>query len=138
MKRIPAPLLAAGLVLVAACGGPIGSDELRRGVETLGALAAEGELIADGAARDRTKTTFTRVHARTLGDEADHEAEKLADASAPPELAGAKRDAVRLAQDVGAALGDLQVMPDDVAAARAARSRLRHLSDEAGRLAGRL
>jgi len=130
-------LLLAGLA-AGGCGGPIQPGELRRGVETVGALAAQGGLLADGAARDRTKATFTRVQARTLAAETDHEAEKLADAQAPAGLAGGKQSAVRLAQRVAGALGDLQVTPGDEAVARAARDSLRRLSDDASALARRL
>src|SRR5215217_1026256 len=82
-------------MVLGGCGGPIRTDELQRGVQSLAALAAEGAILADGTARDRTKATFTRVQARTLGEEADHESEKLADATAPPELARAKAAGVR-------------------------------------------
>ena len=44
--------------------------ELQRGVQSLGALAAQGQLIADGTARDATKQTYVRVMSRTLGEEA--------------------------------------------------------------------
>src|SRR4051794_12183802 len=136
--RVVGALLAASLLLLAGCGGPIRADELQRGVQSIGALAAEGELLADGTARDRTKTTFTRVQARTLGEQATHEAEKLADATAPPRLERARSSGVRLAQDVADALGELQVRPDDPAVGAAARGRLGRLSDEATSLAGRL
>jgi hypothetical protein len=130
------PLLTA--LALSGCGGPIKADELERGVESLGALASEGVVLADGVARDRTKVTFTRVQARTLAEEADHEAEKLADARAPAALAASKDRAVSLAQDVSDALGEIQVRPADPAAARAVKRTLRELSDDADTLVRRL
>jgi hypothetical protein len=43
-------------------------------------IAAQGQLVANGVARDATKSTYARVMSKTLGGEAEHEAEKLADA----------------------------------------------------------
>jgi len=124
--------------MLASCGGAIRADELRRGVESLGSLASEGALVADGAARDRTKRTFTRVQARTLGEQAQHEAEKISDASAPAALARAKVATVTLATDVGDALGELQTAPGDAASAARAGRTLRELAQRAKRLAGEL
>jgi hypothetical protein len=67
-----AALLA--LALWSGCGD-LSRDELNRGVESLSALAAQGELVASGVARDATKATYARVMAKTLGGEAEHEAE---------------------------------------------------------------
>jgi hypothetical protein len=134
--------LALGLLLAAAvvggCGGPIQHDELERGVSTLGATAAEGRLVALDVVEDRTKTTFVRVHSAALADDAQHEAEKLADAQAPPDLVNAKAEAVRIAQAVDSALGDLQVAPSDRRVARHVEQRLDSLSRQAERLMERL
>ena len=136
-STLPLAALAAVLALPG-CGGAIKQEELARGIASLGAIAAEGELMADGAARDRTKATFTRVQARTLAEEADHEAEKLADAQAQGSLAGARDQAVQLAQDVSDALAELRVRPGDRAGAGAARGRLHELTGRADVLQGRL
>lgn len=130
--------LAAVVVALAGCGGPITGGELRRGVDTLGATAAEGRLVALGVAQDRTKTTFVRTAARDLADDAQHEAEKLTDAEAGPRTAGARDDAVALAQDIDSALGDLEVAPADRPGARDVARRLDALSKRADALAERL
>ena len=135
-----AALAAAVVVAIAAagCGGPIEHDELERGVLTLGATAAEGRLVALDVVEDRTKVTFVRVHSAALADDAEHEAEKLQDAQAPPDLIGPKRQAVRLAQEIDAALGDLRVAPSDRRVARNVERRLTVLSQQADRLAKRI
>jgi hypothetical protein len=132
-------ILAGALACAfAGCGGPIQGDELKRGVESLGALASEGKLLAQDVSRDRTRMTFVRVHARELAGEADHEAEKLADATARGSLVDAKAEAVKLAQDISGALGDLQVMAGDEATGRHVAVQLRHYASSASDLAAGL
>jgi hypothetical protein len=125
--------MALGAVGAAAagCGGPIKRDELERGVETLGSTAEEGRLIGRDVARDRSKNTFVRVQARALAEQADHEAEKLADADATGGVASIKSRAVKLAEDISDALGDLQVMPGDRATGADVAGRLTRLAGDA-------
>jgi leucyl aminopeptidase (aminopeptidase T) len=132
LRRIALLLI---VVIAAGCGGPMRADELSRSVETLASAAAEGALLADGAARDRTKATFTRAHARELGETVEHEAEKLSDATAHGAVAGDKADAVELADRISQQLSQLQTAPDDRAGARRAQAALRALADAATRLA---
>ena len=106
-------LLAAFFALAAPGCGDLSQDELNRGVESLSALAAQGQLVASGVARDATKATYARVMATTLGGEAEHEAEKLADAT-PEEGTEAERDAaVAVAGEISALLSELQTYPGD-------------------------
>src|SRR5215212_4340732 len=79
-RRSFAALAVAALVLLLAACEPLGPDELRREVETIHSTAAEGSVLADQIAAQRTKRTFARVQARELGDAADHSAERLTDA----------------------------------------------------------
>ena len=123
-------------VVLAGCGGPITHDELARSIETLESTAAEGALLANDVARDRTKATFARVHARDLGDVVQHEAEKLNDAEADQaDVAKAKTDAVDLADRIGSALGQIQTAPDSEQDGRTASDALTRLSDDAKQLA---
>jgi hypothetical protein len=107
--------MAAALValLLAAGCGDLSRDELNRGVESLSALAAQGELVASGVARDATKTTYTRVMAKTLGGEAEHEAEKLADATPSPEVKRERDAAVQVAAEIADLFSELQIFPGD-------------------------
>src|SRR4051812_1306016 len=124
MKAARSALACLVVMVIAGCGGPITDDELERGVKALGAAAAEGRLVALDVVEDRTKVTFTRVEARDLADDAEHEAEKLNDAEAQTGNAKVKAKAVKLAQDIDAALGDLQVAPADRRVARDVEQRL--------------
>jgi hypothetical protein len=109
-----AALVALGVSLFAFSGcGDLSRDELNRGVESLSALAAQGELIANGVARDATKSTYTRVMAKTLGGEAEHEAEKLADAEPSPEVRKERNAAVQVAGELAALFSELQTFPGD-------------------------
>ena len=114
-------------------------EELARSIQTLESTAAEGSLLAEDVAHDRTKATFVRVHARDLGDVVVHEAEKLNDAEASDaDVASAKTDAIDLADRIGQAIGQLQVAPGSEADGAKAADALDRLSKDAGDLAGKL
>src|SRR4051794_37058026 len=106
--------VAALVALLSFAGcGDLSRGELNRGVESLSALAAQGELIANGVARDATKSTYTRVMAKTLGGEAEHEAEKLADAEPSPEVKKERNAAVQIAGELADLFSELQTFPGD-------------------------
>ena len=126
-------LLAA--VVLAGCGGDMQPDELKRSIGTLESSAAEGALLADHVARDRTKATFARAHARDLGEAVDHVAEKLHDASAEGQAAVRKAAAVDLAGRISEALGQIQTAPDSESEGRSAAADLTRFGDRAGKLA---
>jgi hypothetical protein len=112
---VTAALVALGVslfVFLSGCGD-LSGDELNRGVESLSALAAQGELIANGVARDATKSTYTRVMAKTLGGEAEHEAEKLADAEPSPAVKTERNAAVQIAGELADLFSELQTFPGD-------------------------
>jgi hypothetical protein len=99
-------------LFVSGCGD-LSRGELSRGVESLSALAAQGGLVANGVAEDATKSTYARVMAKTLGGEAEHEAEKLADAE-PEEAVEAERGkAVAVAREIADLFSQLQTYPGD-------------------------
>jgi hypothetical protein len=100
-------------IAMPACGGPMQPEELARSVDTLSSAAAEGALLGNEVARSHSKDTFVRVRATELSGDAQHEAEKLSDATPSTGIAAQKRAAVRLAGDISQALGDLQTMPGD-------------------------
>ena len=135
-----ASLVAAVLVAVTAggCGGPMTSGELRRSVETLKSNAAEGKLLAQGAAEDRTKATFVRALAREVGESTDHETEKLTDAVAREGLEEKMESAVALAEAISDQVGTLQVAPADTEGASDAAGELDDLAARARRLAASL
>lgn len=113
-RGVIAGLLVLGVSLVALSGcGDLSRDELNRGVESLSALAAQGELVANGVARDATRSTYVRVMAKTLGGEAEHEAEKLADAEPSPEVRKERNAAVKVAGELADLFSELQTFPGD-------------------------
>jgi hypothetical protein len=139
MPRRPitlALLIAGAAVSLTGCGGPITPGELSRSIQTLESTAAEGALLANDVARDRTKATFARVHARDLGDVVVHEAEKMNDAQADrPDVAAAKTKAIDLADRIDTALGQIQVAPDSETDGRKSAAALTRLSEDAKKLA---
>jgi hypothetical protein len=106
---------ASALVLAAVMGGcgALSREELSRGVQSLSSLAAQGELVANGVARDATKSTYARVMAKTLGGEADHEAEKLADATPESRVKEERDAAVQVAGEISDLFSELATYPGD-------------------------
>lgn len=138
LARLGAIVVCVFSLAVLGCGGEIQADELSRSIDTLVSSSSEGTLLAKGVAEDRTKTTFTRVRAGELGDDVDHEAEKLNDAEAGPDLADEKRAAVALAQQISGQLGRLQVSPTDERTAVQVEGALTKLKSRSERLQGSL
>jgi hypothetical protein len=136
-RRFVVLVALSGAISLFGCGGPMQPEELARSIETLESTAAEGALLADQVARDRSKNTFVRAHARELGETVEHEAEKLNDAEAEPQggVAAAKTKAIDLADQISTALGSIQTAPDDEAEGGAAQKELTTLSEKAGKLA---
>lgn len=127
-ERSTAVTVAAGLVLLG-CGGDMKQSELADSLDTVASAAGEARLLAQGAADDRTKATFVRVRARELGETLDHEAEKLSDATAGPDVASDQSRAIRLIEDVSAEVDRLRVTPQDQGGGAAAAERLDQLAD---------
>lgn len=91
--------------------------------------------MADALARERTTTTFVRVHGDELSAQALHEAEKLNDDSIPRDLKMRAQAAIKLASEIGGAIDDLRVSPQDRGRDREDRANLRRWSAKAYRLA---
>ena len=134
MRVLPSLVLA---LAIGACN-QTDDKELSRRVQALDAIAAEGQVLADGVARDRTKATFARVHARVLAEEAQHEAEKLADAPVEPQLKRQRERAVAIAQRLGEALTLLQTYPGAEGKGALAGRKVAAAGDEAQRLDGEI
>ena len=130
-------LLGTVGLLFAGCGD-LSRDELNRGVESLSALAAQGQLIANGVARDATKSTYTRVMAKTLGGEAEHEAEKLADAEPSPEVEQERGEAVRIAGELAGLFSELQTFPGDERRGAQVQKQMAETKEEADAVVERL
>jgi hypothetical protein len=134
-RRGVAGMVLAGALCLSGCGGPMQPEELARSIQTLESSATEGALLADDVARDRTKATFARAHARELGETVIHEAEKLNDADAEADVAPAKARAIDLADQISAELGRIQVAPNSETEGRSAEESLTRLGERAGKLA---
>ena len=139
LTRLAAVALAGVVVGAGAgCGGAIGRDELARSLQTVASVAAEGQLMAHDVSRNRARSSFVRAHARELSDSADHEGEKLADATTAADLAGPLARAVALARQVSIALAALQITPADGRVGCRAGAQLRRYGELARRLVANL
>src|SRR2546421_3182338 len=130
------------LALVAAMAAPLSGcgretrHDVRISVEQLASIAAEGALMGDDVARDRTKTTYVRVHGEELSSQAEHEAEKLNDAPVAPDLRAPIKAAIKLSSDIGGGVDDMRVSPRDRGQARKSQQDLPRRADEAHKHAG--
>jgi hypothetical protein len=129
--------LGAFLIVLSGCGD-LSRDELNRGAESLSALAAQGQLIANGVARDATKSTYARMMAKTLGGEAEHEAEKLADAEPSPEVRKERYAAVQIAAELADLFSELQTFPGDEHHGALVEKHMGEAKDQADALVERL
>jgi hypothetical protein len=123
------------LVLVLAGCGREPRHQVRVSIEQLASISAEGSLMAYDLAHGRTKTTFVRVHGEELSAQAEHEAERLSDDPVAPDLDARIKVAVKLAADIGGAIDELRVSPDDRGQAAQDEAKLRGWADQAGKLA---
>ena len=137
-RLVPAGLVVVLVALAASGCEPLDQNELRREVESLHSLAAEGATLADQVNEQRTKRTFARVHARELGDSAEHSAERLTDADPADGLEAQTEDAIALADQISSAIGSVEVAPDDPVAAGKAAEQLRSLAARATALGDEL
>lgn len=129
----------AALISSLASGcGDLSREELSRGVESLSALAAQGTLVADGVARDATKSTYARVMAKTLGGEAEHEAEKLADAEPEAAVEDERHAAVEVAGEIAQLFSELQTFPGDEHHGALVRKHMGEAGEEAEAIVERL
>jgi hypothetical protein len=134
-RVIASACLLVGLVMCLSGCGLDRRQQVRVGVEQLTSIAAEGALMADDLVRQRTTTTFVRVHGDELSAQAQHEAEKLNDDSIPRDLRVRALAAIKLASNIGGAIDELRTSPQDRGQDRQDRAKLRHWSVEAYRLA---
>ena len=113
MVRLATVGVTLALLALAGCGGggTLSKEELQKQYEAIQSLAAEGALVADGAADGRTTETFVAVHSLYLSEAAGKIETDLRSAKGP-------QPAVSLARQVADDLDRLHEEPDDPALAK--------------------
>ena len=131
-------LISAVLLAAAGCGGggSVSQSDVNRQFEAIQSLAAEGALVADGAADGRTTDFFVRVHTGYLDDAAQRVATKLSSDQAEGAVERDRERAARLASQVADELARLSDDPGDRAGARRIEKQLRRDAALAERQAG--
>jgi hypothetical protein len=135
-RAVPLAASLAALVVGTAGCGDYTKVDFRGSTKALASIAAEGTLIAQDEARNRTLTSFVRAHGQDLSDQAQHEAEKMSDAPLAPGLSAKVDRAVALASSIGSSLDAIRVAPDDRAVAAQSARDLRRYARELQRLEG--
>lgn len=131
-------LLGLLVLLPSGCGGggSVSQTDVQKQFEAIQSLAAEGALVADGAADDRSTDVFVRVHSGYLNRAAGKVATELSSARASGTVDGKRVRAARLATHVADRLATLAGDPGDSAGARRIGAQLRVDAALAKRLAG--
>ena len=135
MRRWVLLLVALACLTVALAGcEPLTADELQHEAGSIHSAAAEGALLANGVARQRTLSSFARAHATELVDATDASARKLHDATVPDSLRAPTAQAMAIASRTSTTLGELELSPSKPQQAARIESRLEHLAAAAMRL----
>jgi hypothetical protein len=118
--------VALALLALSGCGGggTLSKEELQKQYEAIQSLAAEGALVADGVADDRTTETFVAVHSQYLSEAAGKVETDLRSANGPEQ-------AVSLAGRVADDLNRLHEEPDDPALAHRLSEQLKAAAADA-------
>jgi len=131
-------LISAVLLAAAGCGGggSFSQKDVQKQFEAIQSLAAEGALVAHGAADGRTTDVFVRVHTSYLDDAARKVATELSSAQAEGAVDRDRERAAHLAAQVADELAQLSDDPGDKAGARRIENQLRRDAALAERRAG--
>jgi len=135
VRRIPAVLVLVPVVALLSACGQAHKPGVRAGIAEIASIAAESALMADDLARGRSKITFIRVHGAELSAQAQHEAEKLNDDPVAPSLKSPIETAITLASDIGGAIDEMRVSPQDRQQAREDEAKLHDWALKARKLA---
>ncbi len=128
-------LLAACAATLAGCrGGAVTDWRLQQDAESLASLAADGELLADEAAKGEATGPFTRVHSQELSKEAAQLADVLGSAEPNAGLEGPTAQLVATARSTARRLEQLHAHPDDEELARRLADALGKLADRAEKI----
>ena len=127
--------LALIVLAAAGCGGgTLSRKALQKQAESIQSLAAEGTLVAKGAAGDRTTDNFVSVHTDYLGEAARKIEKDLGSSHATGSLDAKRKEAERLAGMVADDLDRLHRAPANRGLAAALRSSFAKEAEAAGKL----
>lgn len=121
------------VLLLAGCGGggTLSKKDLQKQLEAVQSFAAEGALVADGAADERTTDIFVRVHTLYLGDGVKKVGEQASAGHASSDLEEKRAATIELASGVERQLELLHGSPGDRDVARDVEAQLQRYATRA-------
>jgi hypothetical protein len=132
MRRLGVSLWLV-VLLLAGCGGggTLTKKDLQKQLEAVQSFAAEGALVADGAADERATDIFVRVHTLYLGDGIKKVREQASAGHASGDLEQKRDTAIELASGVERQLERLHESPGDRDVARDVEAQLQRYATRA-------
>jgi hypothetical protein len=115
------------LLVVAGCEST--ADRLEINIQSLQSDAVDGAMLAGEIIAGRADVNFARTHAQELQDDTTQVEKNVYDQRLP------EYDKLQqLADQIGTALGTMEVRPDDASVAAQAQATLRKLADDAAEM----
>lgn len=120
MRRSATIPLAIAVLGLSGCGGggTLTKKDMQKQAGAVQSLAAEGDLLARGAAEGRTTDTFVRVHSQYLEEAGRKLKTELASVHASGALDKKRGAAVTLVSRISDEIAQLHAAPGDRALAR--------------------
>jgi hypothetical protein len=122
------------LALCGCSGGEMTAYRLQKDAGSLGSFAAEGQLLADMAAKARAPSTYVSTHSSELGADTGDLASVVGSTEPTALTARPRRQLLELATEATALFEELEHAPDDRSKAQNIAKRFGRIADGAAKI----
>jgi hypothetical protein len=122
------------LALCGCSGGEMTAYRLQKDAGSLGSFAAEGQLLADMAAKARAPSTYVSTHSSELGADTGDLASVVGSTEPTALTATPRRQLLELATEATALFEELEHAPDDRSKAQNIAKRFGRIADGAAKI----